>query len=164
MCDWSSSVGLEKRLSTLETNSLSLSTPTPFPRGVSQPCIPAQTRTPTFPRATFPITECIFCPLSKQLCNSPSPHAVPCLLRGAWFHALCHAGVWHCLQSPETSRRGRKALPVPPRAPRCPLAGEGTAGARGRGALSLSPKSHAQPVGLGCSPGAFYLPAQRAGS
>lgn len=145
MCDWSSSVGLEKRLSTLETNSLPLSTPTPFPRGVSQRCIPAQSRTPTFPRAAFPSTHCnFFSALSGNKCAIPHPQVRCRALPGAGIPALCR--LWHCRGRAQTwPREGRRCLSL----------GKGRRGKKGRGSLSVPPKSHAQPAGLGCYCGRF---------
>lgn len=96
------------------------------------------------------------------MCNSPDPRAVPCLPRGAWIRARCRAELGHCWGSAQTSRRGRKAgAACRPRVPRCPFAGEGAAGARGRGALSL-PKiaGSARGTGLLCG---RCLPAFAAG-
>lgn len=132
MCDWSSSVGLEKRLHAGNKFAFSLHTHPLSTRSLLalHSCINQDTY---LSESHVPSTDCIFCPLRKELCNSPDPRAVPCLLRGAWIHALCHAGLWQCWESAETSlAKGRRCLSPP-----VPLAGEGAAG-RGAGVLSLS--------------------------
>lgn len=153
MCDWSSSVGLEKLLSTLEAKSPSQSTPRLSTPRVSRPRIPPRTRTPTFSRPTLPITDCIPPPHTHLESTvqflKPTCRALP----AAW------GLISRTLGLPEEPRdlawgrsqawRGSAAVPPASHLAAAP-AGEGAAGA---GALPPSPKSLSE----------RFLPAGRAG-